>query len=75
MSCREITSVANASFVERVQVVQLPGHQRGVVARGRAAPRHVCHRVCGGVGAEGGAGGGGYSCTRPWASGTHTCLT
>ena len=38
MSCREITSVANASFVERVQVVQLPGYQRDVVARVELPP-------------------------------------
>ena len=56
VSCREITSAANASFIECVQVVQLLGYQRGVVARGGAAPRHVCHQVCGGVGGEGGAG-------------------
>ena len=38
MSCREITSVANASFVERVQMVQLLGHQKGVVARVELPP-------------------------------------
>ena len=38
VSCREITSVANASFVEHVQVVQLPGYQRGVVVRVELPP-------------------------------------
>ena len=30
--------MANASFIERVQVVQLPGYQRGVVARVELPP-------------------------------------
>ena len=38
MSCREITSAANASFVEHVQVVQVPGHQRSVVVRAELPP-------------------------------------
>ena len=48
VSCREITRTCTGGAAAGAP------ERRG--GQGGAAPRHVCHRVCGGVGAEGGAG-------------------